>query len=207
MPPALENNRVWSTYIEGELPELYGDHQELWAGASSHRRLALRNVSLILRLMNIKGSLPASVARREYLRAAVDAAFVLDIAGLAGANKPFFSTNLEPVTVLEPLASAAAFLTSATKCKNWRNIEWAKYPYPLQALSPSRSWMHFCTSKRIRYPYHDATNHLARKGAEKPIQGEKPNAPTPKMEARQAHFWRSNPSLSQIQGHPRDCRA
>lgn len=79
--------------------------------------------------MNVKGSLPASVARREYLRAAVDTAIFLDIAGLAGANRPFFSTDLEPVavlepvTVLEPLASAAAFLTSATKCKNWRNIE------------------------------------------------------------------------------------
>ena len=79
--------------------------------------------------MNVKRSLPASVARREYLWAAVDVAIFLDIAGLAGANRPFFPTNLElvavlePVTLLEPLASAAAFLTSATKCKNWHNIE------------------------------------------------------------------------------------
>ena len=73
--------------------------------------------------MNIKESLPASVAQREYLWAVVDAAFVLDIAGLAGANRPFFPANLELVTVLEPLASAAVFFTSATKCKNWHNIE------------------------------------------------------------------------------------
>jgi hypothetical protein len=67
--------------------------------------------------MNVQGSLPASVVRREYLWAAVDAAFFLDIARLAGANRPLFPTDLEP------LASAVAFLTSATKCKNWRNIE------------------------------------------------------------------------------------
>jgi len=64
--------------------------------------------------MKVKGPIPVSVARREYLRAAVVVAFFLDIAGLAGAKRPFLPTNLEPV-------ASAAFLaasTSVAKCKN-----------------------------------------------------------------------------------------
>ena len=53
--------------------------------------------------MNVKRSLSASVAWREYLWTAVDVAIFLDIARLAGANRPFFSTDLEPVAVLEPV--------------------------------------------------------------------------------------------------------